>query len=131
VARRSSDRRYPGEVASPGLAMIGGVESGSERAGATSRERRDGRGSARRDAAARAARRHRGIENRRHRILDAAFRDDLARLRTGHAPAGVAVARHRAVDLPGRAAPPVSLESRRERAGRNTADLGSLVRQTA
>jgi predicted transposase YbfD/YdcC len=133
VAWLFSDRRYPGEVAFPGLAMIGMVESTTERGGETSRERRYYLGSARLDAAtfARAVRGHWGIENRLHWILDVVFRDDLARLRTGHAPANMAVARHMAMNLLGQAAPSVSLKNRRERAGWNTAYLETLIRQTA
>ena len=128
-----SDRRYPGEVAFPGLAMIGMVESTTERGGETSRERRYYLGSARLDAAtfARAVRGHWGIENRLHWILDVVFRDDLARLRTGHAPANMAVAKHVAMSLLGQAAPSVSLKNRRKRAGWNTAYLETLIRQTA
>ena len=63
-----SDRRYAGEVALPGPAMIGMVESGTGRGGKVERERRYHSGSARLDAAAfaRAVRGHRGIENRLH-----------------------------------------------------------------
>jgi len=133
VARLFSDRRYPGEVAFPGPAMIGMVESTTERGGETSRERRYYLGSARLDAAtfARAVRGHWGIENRLHWILDVVFRDDLARLRTGHAPANTAVAKHVAMNLLGQAAPSVSLKNRRKRAGWNTAYLETLIRQTA
>jgi len=133
VAWLFSDRRYPGEVAFPGLAMIGMVESTTERGGETSRERRYYLGSARLDAAtfARAVRGHWGIENRLHWILDVVFRDDLARLRTGHAPANMAVAKHVAMNLLGQAAPSVSLKNRRKRAGWNTAYLETLIRQTA
>jgi predicted transposase YbfD/YdcC len=133
VARLFSDRRYPGEVAFPGPAMIGMVESTTERGGETSRERRYYLGSARLDAAtfARAVRGHWGIENRLHWILDVVFRDDLARLRTGHAPANTAEAKHVAMNLLGQAAPSVSLKNRRKRAGWNTAYLETLIRQTA
>jgi predicted transposase YbfD/YdcC len=133
VAWLFSDRRYPGEVAFPGLAMIGMVESTTERGGEASRERRYYLGSARLDAAtfARAVRGHWGIENRLHWILDVVFRDDLARLRTGHAPANMAVAKHMAMNLLGQAAPSVSLKNRRKRAGWNTAYLETLIRQTA
>src|SRR4051794_23314391 len=107
VAWLLSDRRCPGEVAFPGLAMIGVVEGTTERGGETSRERRHYLGSARLDAAtfARAVRGHWGIGNRQRRVPDAVSGDDLARLRTGHAPENMAVARHMAVNLPGRAAP--------------------------
>src|SRR5436305_201997 len=52
VGRLPSDRRCPGEVAFPGLAMIGTVEGRTERGGETSRERRYHLGPARLDAAA-------------------------------------------------------------------------------
>ena len=133
VAWLFSDRRYPGEVAFPGLAMIGMVESETERGGKVERERRYYLGSARLDAAtfARAVRGHWGIENRLHWVLDVVFRDDLARLRTGHGPANMAVVRHMAMNLLRQARPTVSLKNRRKRAGWNTAYLESLIRQTA
>ena len=74
---------------------------------------------------------HWGIENRLHWVLDVVFRDDLARLRTGHAPANMAVVRHMAMNLLGQAEPTVSLKNRRKRAGWNTAYLETLIRQTA
>jgi predicted transposase YbfD/YdcC len=133
VAWLPSDRRYPGEVAFPGLAMLGMVESTTGRGGKTSRERRYHLGSARLDAAtfAYAVRAHWGIENRLHWVLDVVFRDDLARLRTGHGPENMAVIRHMAVNLLRQAAPSVSLKNRRKRAGWNTAFLETLIRQTA
>jgi predicted transposase YbfD/YdcC len=128
-----SDRRYPGEVAFPGLAMIGMVESETERGGKVERERRYYLGSALLDAAtfARAARGHWGIENRLHWVLDVVFKDDLARLRTGHGPANMAVVKHMAMNLLRHAKPTISLKNRRKRAGWNTAYLESLIRQTA
>jgi predicted transposase YbfD/YdcC len=133
VAWLLSDRRYPGEVAFPGLAMIGMVESTTERDGRTSRERRYYLSSAKLDAwtFARAVRGHWGIENRLHWVLDVVFRDDLARLRTGHGPENMAVVRHMAMNLLRRAEPTSSLQNRRKRAGWNTAYLESLIRQTA
>jgi predicted transposase YbfD/YdcC len=131
VAWLLSDRRYPGEPAFPGLAMLGMVES--ERDGEVGRERRYYLGSARLDAAAfaRAARGHWGIENRLHWVLDVVFGDDLSRLRTGHGPANMAVVKHMAVNLLRRAEAAASLKNRRKRAGWNTAYLESLIRQTA
>src|SRR4051812_8966212 len=128
-----SDRRYPGEVTFPGLAMIGMVESETERGGEVERARRYYLSSARLDAAtfARAVRAHWGIENRLHWVLDVVFKDDLARLRTGHGPANMAVVKHMAVNLLHQARPTVSLKNRRKRAGWNTAYLESLIRQTA
>jgi predicted transposase YbfD/YdcC len=133
VARLLSDRRYPGEVAFPGLAMLGMVESETERGGKLERERRYHLGSTPLDAAAfaRAVRGHRGIENRLHWVLDVVFKDDLARLRTGHGPANMAVVKHMAMNLLRDAKPAVSLKNRRKRAGWNTAYLESLIRQAA
>jgi predicted transposase YbfD/YdcC len=133
VAWLFSDRRYPGEPAFPGLAMIGMVESETERGGKTSRERRYYLSSAKLDAAtfARTVRAHWGIENRLHWALDVVFKDDLARLRTGHAPENMAVVRHMAMNLLRQAEPAISLKNRRKRAGWNTAYLESLIRQTA
>jgi len=101
VAWLLSDRRYPGEVAFPGLAMLGMVESETERGGKLERERRYYLGSTPLDAAAfaRAVRGHWGIENRLHWVLDVVFKDDLARLRTGHGPANMAVVKHMAMNL--------------------------------
>jgi predicted transposase YbfD/YdcC len=133
VAWLFSDRRYPGEPAFPGLAMIGMVESETERGGKTSRERRYYLSSAKLDAAtfARTVRAHWGIENRLHWALDVVFKDDLARLRTGHAPENMAVVRHMSMNLLRQAEPATSLKNRRKRAGWNTAYLESLIRQTA
>ena len=133
VAWLFSDRRYPGEVVFPGLAMIGMVESETLREGKTSRERRYYLCSARLDAAtfARAVRGHWGIENRLHWVLDVVFKDDLSRLRKGHAPENMAVVRHMATNLLHRAKPTTSLKNRRKRAGWNTAYLESLIRQSA
>jgi hypothetical protein len=71
-----SDRRYPGEVASPGLAMVGMVESQTERHGKVALERRCYLGSARLGAAAfaRAVRGHWGTENRLRWVVDVVFR---------------------------------------------------------
>jgi predicted transposase YbfD/YdcC len=128
-----SDRRYPGEVAFPGLAMIGMVERETERDGKRTRERRYYLGSVPLDAAtfARAVRGHWGIENRLHWVLDVVFRDDLARLRSGHGPANMAVVKHMAINLLRCAEPATSLKNRRKRAGWNTGYLESLIRQTA
>ena len=132
VAWLFSDRRYPDEPVFPGLAMIGLVESEVERAGRVERERRYYVGSARLDAEsfARAVRGHWEIENRLHWVLDVVFRDDLARLRTGHGPANMAVVKHMAVNLLSRARVNTSLKNRRKLAGWNLAFLEALIRQT-
>jgi predicted transposase YbfD/YdcC len=133
VAWLFSDRRYPGEVTFPGLAMIGMVESETEREGKLTRERRYYLGSTKLDMAtfAHAVRGHWGIENRLHWVLDVVFKDDLSRLRTGHAPENMAVVRHMATNLLHRAKPTTSLKNRRKRAGWNTAYLESLIRHSA
>jgi predicted transposase YbfD/YdcC len=128
-----SDRRYPGEVAFPGLAMIGMVEGATERHGKAARERRYYLSSASLDARtfARAVRAHWHIENRLHWVLDVVFRDDLARLRTGHGPQNMAVVKHMALNLLRQAKPATSLKNRRKLAGWNPAYLDALLRQTA
>jgi predicted transposase YbfD/YdcC len=133
VAWLFSDRRYPGEVAFPGLAMIGMVEAETERDGKTTRERRYYFSSTRINAMtfAQAVRGHWGIENRLHWVLDVVFKDDLTRLRTGHAPENMAVVKHMAMNLLHRAKPTTSLKNRRKRAGWNTSYLESLIRQVA
>ena len=128
-----SDRRYPGEVAFPGLAMIAMVEAETERGGKTSHERRYYLCSAKLDAAtfAKAVRAHWGIENRLHWVLDVIFRDDLARLRTGHGPQNMAVVKHFAVNLVHAAKPITSLKNRRKLAGWDLDYLDALIRGTA
>lgn len=129
-----SDRRYPDEPRFPDLAMIGMVERETERAdGNTDRERRSYLCSARLDAQtfARAVRAHWGIENRLHWVLDVVFRDDLARLRTGHGPANMAVVKHMALNLLQQAKPTTSLKNRRKLAGWSTDYLNALIRGAA
>jgi predicted transposase YbfD/YdcC len=129
----SGDRRYPGEVAFPGLATIGMVEAEVERGGEPGRERRYYLSSAELGAQtfARAVRAHWGIENRLHWVLDVVSRDDLARLRTGFGPENMAVVKHMAVNLLRRAEPATSLKNRRKLAGWNPDYLAALIRQTA
>ena len=128
-----SDRRYPDEPAFPGLAMIGMVESETERGGKVERERRYYLGSAKLDAAtfACAVRAHWGTENRLHWMLDVVFRDDLARLRSGHGPENMAVIKHMALNLLSQAKPTTSLTNRRKLAGWSTDYLNQLHRGTA
>lgn len=128
-----SDRRYPGEPAFPGLAMIGMVRSETERDGKTERETRYYLGSTKLDADtfARAVRGHWGIENRLHWLLDVVFHDDLARLRTGYGPQNMAVIKHTALNLLSTAKPTSSLKNRRKRAGWNPDYLAALIRGTA
>jgi hypothetical protein len=114
-----SGRRYPDEPSFPGLAMIGTVE----------RERRHYLSSARLDAETftRTVRAHWGIENRLHWTLDVVFRDDLARLRTGHGPENMAVVKHMALNLLSQAKPTISLKNGRELAAWNTDYLNQLL----
>lgn len=128
-----SDRRYPDEPAFPHLAMIGMVESETERNGRVQHERRYYLGSAKLDAAtfARAVRAHWGVENNLHWTLDVVFRDDLARLRTRHGPENMAVVRHMALNLLQQAKPTTSLKNRRKLAGWNLDYLAKLVQGSA
>jgi predicted transposase YbfD/YdcC len=133
VAWLFSDRRYPDEIAFPGLATIGMVESRTERHGRIERERRYYLCSAKLDAAtfAQAARGHWGIENRLHWVLDVVFRDDLARLRTGHGPENITVVKHMTLSLLHQAEPSTSLKNRRKLAGWNLDYLDRLIRGAA
>lgn len=128
-----SERRYPHEVAFPGLAMIAMVEAETDREGKTSRERRYYLSSAKLDAKtfAKAVRAHWGIENNLHWVLDVVFHDDLARLRTGHGPENMAVVKHFAINLVQAAKPITSLKNRRKLAGWDLDYLETLIRQTA
>jgi predicted transposase YbfD/YdcC len=130
VAWLFSDRRYAGERAFPDLAMIGMIEAETERGGKLERERRYYLASARLDPEtfAHAARGHWGIENRLHWVLDVVFRDDFARLRTGHGPENMAVVRHMAMNLLREATPTTSLKNRRKLAGWNLDYLDQLIR---
>jgi hypothetical protein len=60
---------------------------------------------------------HWGIENDLHWVLDVVFRDDLARLRSGHGPPNMAIVKHTAMNLLPQAKPIISLKNRRKRAG--------------
>jgi predicted transposase YbfD/YdcC len=128
-----SDRRYPHEVAFPGLAMIAMVDAETERDGKTSRERRYYLSSAQLDAKtfAKAVRAHWGIENHLHWVLDVVFHDDLARLRTRHGPQNMAIVKHFAINLVHTAKPITSLKNRRKLAGWDLDYLETLIRQTA
>jgi predicted transposase YbfD/YdcC len=128
-----SDRRYPGEFRFPGLAAIGMVESETERNGTIEREKRFYLCSTQLDVNrfARVVRGHWGIENRLHWVLDVVFRDDLARLRSAHGPANMAVIKHTAVNLLNQAKPIISLKNRRKKAAWNQDYLASVIATTA
>lgn len=128
-----SDRRHPGEFAFPALAAIGMIESHTERDGAIQTETRYYLCSTKLDAEtlARVVRGHWGIENRLHWVLDVVFHDDLARLRSGHGPANMAVIKHTALNLLTQAKPIMSLKNRCKKAGWNPDYLEMLIRCTA
>jgi len=128
-----SDRRHPGEFAMPDVAMIGMVESHTERSGKIEQERRYYLCSAKLDAEtfARAVRSHWHVENRLHWILDVVFQDDLARLRSGHGPENMAVVKHMALNLLQKASPTTSLKNRRHLAGWSLDYLDKVLRQVA
>lgn len=129
----ASDRRYPGEPRFPDLAMIGRVETTVERDGNIQRETRYYGSSAALSAATfgRVVRGHWGIENRLHWVLDVVFREDLARLRSGNAPANMAIVRHTALNLLSGARPTTSFKNRRKKAGWNVDYLETVLRATA
>ena len=63
-------------------------------------------------------------------MLDVVLHDDLARLRTGHGPADMALVKHMALSLLQQAKPATSLKNRRKRAGWNTDYLAQVIQQT-
>lgn len=129
----TSDRRYPGEPRFPDLAMIGRVQSAVERNGKIERETRYYVCSVAlsADMFGRVVRGHWGIENRLHWTLDVVFREDLARLRSGNAPANMAIIRHTALNLLSGARPTTSFKNRRKKAGWNVDYLETVLRRTA
>ena len=127
-----ASRAFPGSPPSP-LRSLRLVEAAVERDGKSSIARRYCLSSLPLDAATfvGAIRSHWGIENRLHWVLDVIFRDDQARLRTGHGPENMAVVKHMAVNLVRQATPATSLKNRRKLAAWNTNYLETLLRQTA
>ena len=125
-----SDRRFPDERKFPALAMIGMVETTTERGGKVETERRYYISSAKLDAKtfAKAVRDHWGVENRLHWVLDVVFHDDLARLRTGFGPQNMAVVKHMAMNLIRNPKDRHSLKNRRKLACLNSDYLESLIR---
>lgn len=127
-----SDRRYADEPRFPHLAMIGMIESQTERNGAPATERRYYFSSAALDAKTFAAgvRAHWGVENRLHWVLDVVFHDDLARLRTANGPHNMAIIKHMNMNLIRSQTDKHSLKVRRKRANLNPDYLEKLVRQS-
>ena len=74
---------------------------------------------------------HWGIENHLHWVLDVVFHDDLARLRSGHGPANMAIIQHTAMNLLTKAKPITSFKNRRKKAGWNRDYLKKIIRCTA
>ncbi len=111
--------------------MIGRVESEVERDGKIERETRYYVSSAALSAEmfGRVVRGHWGIENRLHWVLDVVFREDLARLRSGNAPANMAIVRHTALNLLSGARPTTSFKNRRKKAGWNVDYLETVLRR--
>ncbi len=124
-----SDRRHPGELKFPGLAMLGMVESQTTRNGAVEHARRYYLCSAKLDAGtfAKVVRAHWGIENRLHWVLDVAFDDDQCRLRSGHGPQNMAIIRHMALNQLQAPKSRTSLKVRRKKAGWNSNYLGEIL----
>ena len=83
------------------------------------------------DTFARVVRSHRGIENGLHWVLDVVFHDDLARLRSGHGLANMAIVKHAAMNLLSQAKPITNLKNRRKRTGWNQNYLEKIIRRTA
>ncbi len=125
----SGERRHPGEYRFPKLAAIARVEAVVQEKGATRTERRfyvASKALAAADFAA-AVRGHWMIENSLHWVLDVVFKEDLARNRTGHGPANMAVVRHFAINLVRAVDDKKSLKLRRKRAGSDPAYLAKIL----
>lgn len=125
-----SDRRYADEPRFPHLAMIGMVQSNTERNGKIEQDRRYYLCSKPLsvEAFARAVRAHWGVENRLHWVLDVIFHEDLARLRSGQGPQNMAIVRHIAINLLRNPKDRHSLKSRRKLTCLNPDYLESLLR---
>ena len=125
----SGDKHFPGELRLPGVASIIKVASRTE---LKDRGRFDTRyyiSSAALTAqdAAHAVRGHWGIENRLHWVLDVVFKEDMARLRTGHGATNMAIVRHFAINLVRAAKDKKSIKLRRKLAGWADDYLASIL----
>lgn len=125
----SGDRRHPGEYRFPKLAAIAMVEAIVHDKSATRTQQRFYVASRALSAAdfAAAVRGHWMIENSLHWVLDVVFKEDLARSRTGHGPANMAVIRHFAINLVRAVDDKKSLKLRRKRAGWDTTYLAKIL----
>jgi len=125
----ASDRRHPGALTFPGLAMIGMVESETTRNGKVEPERRYYLCSKVMpvDVFAQVVRAHWGIENRLHWSLDVTFGEDQCRLRSGNGPQNMAIFRHIVMNLMRTTRTKSSLKVRRKKAGWNTRYLGDIL----
>ncbi len=123
------ERRFPGELRLPDVAAIVRVRSKVE---LKDRCRFDTRyfitstnlGA---EALADAVRGHWGIENQLHWVLDVTFKEDLSRIRKGHAAKNMAVVRHFAINLVRQAKDKKSQKLRRKLARWDTEYLASLL----
>ena len=115
----AGDRRFPGELRLPGVTTIVKVRSRTELKDRCRTDTRYYISSAdlTAETAAQAVRGHWGIENRLHWVLDVVFREDQARLRTGHGAKNMAVVRHFAINLVRTATDKKTLKLRRKLAG--------------
>lgn len=126
----SGQKRFPGEFRLPGVASIIKVASRTE---LKDRGRFDTRyyissATLTAEAAAKAVRGHWAIENRLHWVLDVVFKEDLARLRTGHGAKNMAIVRHFAINLVRAAKDKKSLKLRRKLAGWDEEYLASIFK---
>jgi predicted transposase YbfD/YdcC len=117
----------------PGIKSIAMAENTVERNGETSCERRYYICSAALPAVlfANAVRCHWHIENRLHWVLDVIFREDLARLRTGHGPHNMATVRHMVMNLLRSAKPGKNLKVRRKLAAWDPDYLQAILKGSA
>ena len=128
----SGNRRFPGEYRFPKLATIAVIEARVQTRAKGWTERRYYISSRAIPASklAEAVRSHWNIENALHWVLDVTFREDLARLRTGHGAKNMAVVRHFAMNIVRTANDKLSIKTRRKRAGWDTGYLLKLLSDT-
>ena len=74
-----------------------------------------------------AVRGHWGIENSLHWVLDVTFREDLCRIRKGHAPQNFALIKRAAINLINKSKGKRSIKGSRKRAGWNNAALLAIL----